>query len=198
MQVYTHTHTLGWGRELYQAHPSATLQTPASRLDGPVARSNQGSSKEAGKTCLLPVAGTAPPTHQPHEGRGRQWQGQGREEVRRGEWRLSGDKGGGESECEAGKWGEEAAAQTARAPAGTRPPGRSCGLCTGQSEAEEPGPQGLWSPVDSKWLGTSRAGSGGQLAGRSRRKPGLWLSPGNRSHAVTRRLGHTALQRGPA
>lgn len=49
--------------------------------------------------------------------------------------------------------------------------------------------------MDSKWLGTSRAGAGGQLAGRSRRKPRLWLSPGNRSHAVTCRLGHTAAER---
>ena len=95
-------------------------------------------------------------------------------------------------------WSKGAAAQPACVPAGTRPPGQSCGFCAGQSEAEEPRPQGRWSPVDSEWLGTSRAGSGGQLAGRSRRKPGLWLSPGNRSHAVTCRLGHTALQRGPA
>ena len=95
-------------------------------------------------------------------------------------------------------WSKGAATQPACVPAGTRPPGQSCGLCAGQSEAEEPRPQGRWSPVDSEWLGTSRAGSGGQLAGRSRRKPGLWLSPGNRSHAVTCRLGHTALQRGPA
>lgn len=64
MQVYTHTHTLRWGRELYQAHPSATLQTPASRLDGPVARPNQGFSKEAGKTCFLP-RGWHSTTHPP-------------------------------------------------------------------------------------------------------------------------------------
>ena len=124
-------------------------------------------ARRLARHASCPVAGTAPPTHRPHEGRGRQRQGQGREEVLRGEWRLSGDKGGGESRREAGKRGEEAAAQTTRAPAGTRPPGRSCGLCTGQSEAEEPGPQGRRRPVDSKWLSTSRAGSDGQLAGRS-------------------------------
>lgn len=77
MQVYTHTHTLRSGRELYQAHPPLTLQTPASRLDGPVARPNQGFSKEAGKTCFLP-RGWHSTTHPPApRGRGRQRQGQG-------------------------------------------------------------------------------------------------------------------------
>ena len=52
-RTHTHTHTQV-GDRIIPGSPSATLQTPTSRLDGPVARPNQGSSKEAGKTCLLP------------------------------------------------------------------------------------------------------------------------------------------------
>ena len=51
---------------------------------------------------------------------------------------------------------------------------------------------------DSKWLSHLQAGSGGQLAERSRRKHGFWLSPGNRSLAVTRILGHAPPQGRPA
>lgn len=73
-----------------------------------------------------------------------------------------------------------------------------CRVRTGECEAEELRPQGRWSPANSKWPEHLKAGSGGQLAGRSRRKHGFCLSPGNHSNAVTCVLGHMAFQRSPA
>lgn len=101
-----------------------------------------------------------------------------------------GDKGHGRS-----MWGADEPPPKLTVQSGARrPPGWCCPVYTGEPEAEKPRPQGRRSPVNSKWLLHLQAGSAGQLAERSQRKHGFWLSPGNHSLAVTRILGHAAFQ----
>lgn len=110
---------------------------------------------------------------------------------------AGGDKGHGQSKWGAGG-GQGSCPNCLYNLGARRPPGWCCQVCTGEPKAEKPRPQGRWSPVNSKWLLHLQAGSAGQLAERSQRKPGFWLSPGNHSLAVTRILGRAAFQGSPA
>lgn len=158
--VCTRTHQVGGGNHTH-THNTAPLQTPAAPawwLGGREARSGHGTG--SGKMWLLPVAhrGRAswfswhcPPT--PREQR------KAAVTPRAGGNVLGGHRGvlvtkevataRGEARHEGG--GQLRPTLTGQS-AARRPPGRCCGVCTGEPEAEKPRPQGRWSPVNSKWF----------------------------------------------